>query len=639
MPYLPPRNILARLIRFLTFVDLPIRRKFLLFAMGTLFWFLALAGVVYVALFQIQSKYSKIVQDTIPHDRIMQKVTRDLQVLSADASSIARSAGAAEVQARAEVARLRIKDVRGYLTALALGGEVNDYSRDTGKLLETFKTSSIGDDPVSIGLLRELGDLCDELSKQFDRYVNVQAARFQGSAPPADVVHAQEGFEQLLNTAIAKTQDFAAKTTSRYKAYSADIRQTIKSTAITVAVVLLIASTLLLVFSRWIAQAISQPVSAIIRQIHSLASGDVDLTKRICVTSDDEIGRLSDEFNQVMETVHGMTTFKKVIEEDDALEDIYSRLGEVFRNLGIEQYMIYEISNSKKEMKAVYPMVFSNKELFCNPDILTNSTLCRACKTGHQISSVSYPRMCKQFMSESGKEHICLPLIIGGRAGGVVQFVFDHRQDGSMDVETIHSQLFKAENYITQSLSVIEAKRLMNTLKESALMDPLTGLYNRRFLQEHTQHILAGVQRRGKSVGLLMCDLDYFKQVNDELGHDAGDQVLKETCAIIQKTVRASDFVIRFGGEEFLVLLTDINEGEADLISEKIRSNVEANKIKLGGQTIQKTISIGVAEYPTDSEGFWQTIKFADVALYQAKEQGRNRAVRFSQSMWSATQF
>jgi diguanylate cyclase (GGDEF)-like protein len=199
--------------------------------------------------------------------------------------------------------------------------------------------------------------------------------------------------------------------------------------------------------------------------------------------------------------------------------------------------------------------------------------------------------------------------------------------------------MFKAEQYIKEALSVIEAKKLMNTLQESALKDSLTGLYNRRFLQEYTETLIAGVLRRGKSVGLMMCDLDFFKQVNDLYGHNVGDNVLKETCEIIKKCIRSSDLVIRFGGEEFLVLMLDINGGETSQIADKIRETIEKTKIKVSDGIIKKTISIGISEFPTDAESFWQAIKFADVALYRAKDSGRNKVVRFTPDMSTEKEF
>ena len=232
-----------------------------------------------------------------------------------------------------------------------------------------------------------------------------------------------------------------------------------------------------------------------------------------------------------------------------------------------------------------------------------------------------------------------MPMMVGGSTGGVVQFLID-RQDYAADSSQVEQKLFKARQYINESVSVIEAKRLMGSLRDTALTDPLTGLHNRRFLQEYTEKLVAGVRRRGKNVGLIMCDLDYFKQVNDVHGHLAGDTVLKETSLIIRASVRDSDIVIRFGGEEFLVVLLDIENNETELLAEKIRANVEKSQFKIPqGNIITKTISLGVSEYPTDTDGFWQAIKFADVALYKAKDAGRNKIIRYAEGMWSAPQF
>jgi len=145
--------------------------------------------------------------------------------------------------------------------------------------------------------------------------------------------------------------------------------------------------------------------------------------------------------------------------------------------------------------------------------------------------------------------------------------------------------------------------------------------------------------RRNKQIGLLVCDLDYFKQVNDTHGHDIGDQMLKETASILKSSVREADLVIRFGGEEFLVLLLDLEPGMAVGVAEKIRAKMEQFKLPVGDSVLQKSISIGVSEFPHDTDGFWQAIKYADVALYQAKETGRNRVVRFTPEMWAHGDF
>ena len=115
--------------------------------------------------------------------------------------------------------------------------------------------------------------------------------------------------------------------------------------------------------------------------------------------------------------------------------------------------------------------------------------------------------------------------------------------------------------------------------------------------------------------------------------------VLRETSSVIKKTVRDADLVIRFGGEEFLVVLMDIQEGDTMKVSEKIRTNMQETRIKVTDGILKKTISLGISEFPCDTQSFWQAIKFADVALYKAKETGRNRAVRFIMDMWKEEQF
>ena len=203
----------------------------------------------------------------------------------------------------------------------------------------------------------------------------------------------------------------------------------------------------------------------------------------------------------------------------------------------------------------------------------------------------------------------------------------------------IRTLVRRGRRFLSEALPVIEAKRLMSTLKQSTLRDAMTGLHNRRFLEEYADTLVASAARRKAPVGLVMCDLDYFKEVNDSHGHDVGDAVLKQTAAIIQRAVRGADIAVRYGGEEFLVVLTDtVTEGPL-LVAERIRKAVEAERFAPQQGGIKKTISLGVAELGTDTKSFWQAVKFADVALYKAKEGGRNRVMRFERAMWQADEY
>lgn len=130
-----------------------------------------------------------------------------------------------------------------------------------------------------------------------------------------------------------------------------------------------------------------------------------------------------------------------------------------------------------------------------------------------------------------------------------------------------------------------------------------------------------------------MLDMDHFKAVNDEYGHDIGDLVLKELAQILEDTVRESDIVVRYGGEEFIVLLVNIKSEEDALnVAQKIAQRVRENEIDVyAGSKLKKTVSIGLSMYPQDSTKLDTVIKNADIALYEAKNSGRDKVVRFKE--------
>jgi diguanylate cyclase len=166
-------------------------------------------------------------------------------------------------------------------------------------------------------------------------------------------------------------------------------------------------------------------------------------------------------------------------------------------------------------------------------------------------------------------------------------------------------------------------RELQRRLLEQAITDPLTGAFNRRHMDERLGEALARGRRR-PPVSLLVIDIDHFKRVNDEHGHEAGDTVLKGLVSLVRQRVRAVDLVFRMGGEEFVVLLPDTAEDDAFLMADKLRQSI-AETTLLDGLVL--TVSIGVgAAVAGDSVESW--VKATDAALYAAKEAGRNRVAR-----------
>jgi diguanylate cyclase (GGDEF)-like protein len=168
-------------------------------------------------------------------------------------------------------------------------------------------------------------------------------------------------------------------------------------------------------------------------------------------------------------------------------------------------------------------------------------------------------------------------------------------------------------------------------LKYIGLTDALTGVYNRRYIDRRLLEEIARSRRQEMPVSVLYIDIDHFKQVNDSVGHQGGDEVLREVASRIKAELRISDALARFGGEEFVVLLVDADRDSAGMVAERIRAGVASTTVELaGGQVVAVTVSIGVAtfagrrsEQPMEAVA-QQLLAAADAALYRAKQGGRN---------------
>lgn len=349
----------------------------------------------------------------------------------------------------------------------------------------------------------------------------------------------------------------------------------------------------------------------------------------------DEIGELAERVNVLVKNFSNLQTFRHLIENDESVEDVYVRLGEYLSQLSFSSFVIYEVSNSQNTMRPVYK---SDEELEINAEKLFNADRCRVKRTGKVVTSLEAPHVCKLYEYLDVTNHYCLPLLSGNKVLGVVELHLPMTED-TLSSKKFREKLHMAHRYVDETAPVIESKRYAEALKEQTHKDPLTNLYNRRFLEGIIDNLVAQILRRGTGLGVLMCDLDYFKSINDKYGHDVGDLVLKETSQVLAGNVRKSDLVVRFGGEEFLVLLVDIKEGEAEKVAEKLRKALELYEFKTTKGIVRRTISIGVSEFPQDTSAIWEAIKFADIALYKAKEAGRNKVVRFRKEFWTEEEY
>ena len=164
-------------------------------------------------------------------------------------------------------------------------------------------------------------------------------------------------------------------------------------------------------------------------------------------------------------------------------------------------------------------------------------------------------------------------------------------------------------------------------LHEISIRDGLTGLYNRKHLMETLDKEVNRSQRHSHSFSFLVIDIDHFKKYNDTYGHLAGDEVLSRLASVFKKSIRSSDYAARYGGEEFIIMLPEIGPEQGVEAAERIRNKVAEENFAGEGESIEVTISVGVASYPENGEDAQSVIRNADAALYEAKELGRNRVV------------
>ena len=192
----------------------------------------------------------------------------------------------------------------------------------------------------------------------------------------------------------------------------------------------------------------------------------------------------------------------------------------------------------------------------------------------------------------------------------------------------------RSEQVVAENRSLELEKEQLATkndeLEQKAVTDPLTGVYNRGFFDEFFAKEISRCERADAGVGLLFCDIDHFKQVNDTYGHQCGDEVLKRVSEVIANSLRKSDVVGRYGGEEFVILVLDTTIEELEMVAERIRRTLESLEIESDGHSLSVTISIGgvVAEPRGTATDFAaQMMAWADATMYECKRTGRNRVL------------
>jgi diguanylate cyclase (GGDEF)-like protein/PAS domain S-box-containing protein len=249
---------------------------------------------------------------------------------------------------------------------------------------------------------------------------------------------------------------------------------------------------------------------------------------------------------------------------------------------------------------------------------------CWALRTGqtHLLNKDRAQLRCDHFSEPLPAVSYCLPIQVQGESVGVLHIQSQQEEDFN---EAKQQLAYTVVEHAQMTLSNL---KLREALREQSIRDPITGLYNRRYMEEALNQQLSHATRHRQPLGIIMLDIDHFKNFNDAYGHAVGDRLLHELGHLLQSHIRTEDIACRYGGEEFLLILPDASIEAAQHRADHLRK--EARQMQLSGMDSPYggiTISIGVAVYPLHGNTTETVLHAADTALYRAKHEGRDRVV------------
>lgn len=350
----------------------------------------------------------------------------------------------------------------------------------------------------------------------------------------------------------------------------------------------------------------------------------LDITERKRIEADlkKAVSQKDENIKDMGYLMYFSTLMNEEVREDKLIHHMVKALQEHFQP---ELLAVLTIDKTKNVFDTTHmsPPIPLNKLI--KPEVIADPSLCQVIRTGREIivGNIDKDIPCECIIHKiEGGGYACLPLITGGAIAGMV--LIGKRDKGYWYNEEIRKLLLV---YVGLTASALQRVRLIDITRRAAITDSLTGAYNRRFFDEMLKKQIALAKRRNEPLGLILADLDHFKNINDTYGHIAGDQALQQIASIMKNSIRSSDILSRYGGEEFVIIMPSIDISNAIKKAEGLRRHVESFQFQIGsaGQPPQITISIGVSSFPDHGTEYETLIAAADLALYKAKKGGRNR--------------
>jgi diguanylate cyclase (GGDEF)-like protein len=494
----------------------------------------------------------------------------------------------------------------------------------------------------------------EELSKEkIDELQRIIALRRdQGFEAAHEVMMSGRG-KQLMDSASEVVNEVKAIQRAAIDQRTLELKEIHQRLVVGLVLGTLYVAACILLTNGLIVRSLRRPLDALRKGMGRIAGGD--LTEEIEVNGKDELNRLAQAFNAMMADLRMERSSRQQAQEEVARAAVALRahgaeLEQRTRTIDLLGRMANRLPGSKDEQEfvdvlerfapqilpgargALYVLTNSQTLLRCvgewNGPIASTPEFppseCWGLRRGqsHLITDAASDIVCPHVQAQGLTKYRCLPLVAQGETVGL--FYLEERQDET----TINDQDLRALTE-TVALSLVNL-RLQEKLRNQSIRDPLTGLFNRRYLEESLELECSRAERSELSISVLMLDVDHFKRFNDTFGHDAGDIVLKNVAELLKRSVRQGDVACRYGGEEFVLVLPGTPAAEAVDVAERVRKGVRNLEIVDRNQSLGRvTASLGVAVYPMAGRTPAELIATTDQMLYTAKNAGRDRVELF----------
>jgi diguanylate cyclase (GGDEF)-like protein len=384
-------------------------------------------------------------------------------------------------------------------------------------------------------------------------------------------------------------------------------------------------------YGRGLEEIISDRTAELAHQKANLEVSVAERTTQLNVANS-ELRIQAAELSKRNEEITLFSTMNDFLQTSTTEEEAYSVIAETVTRLFPENSgAVFVLNNSRDMLEAA---AVWGKQPPAN--LIFPPHECWAHRRGQLHMGVGRDRQCPH-VTDDGNTHVCLPLHAQGETLGILYLIdAPPRSDGTEDERTTANS--KLARILANNVGLgIANLKLRESMRNLSIRDPLTGLFNRRYMQEALIQEQHRSRRNKVELAVLMIDIDYFKKYNDKFGHDGGDAVLRVLGTFLRGHVRKSDIVCRYGGEEFAVILSPSTAEGATTRAEKIREETQLMKVHHANRDLGSiTLSLGVAMFPEHGNDAESIVKAADVALYRAKRSGRNRVVMYEEQVDAA---